>query len=171
MNTLHNEMLKANRLEAITQRVGFALWQLQELEGTTAQYYVLVVHAKPGMGVAAGQELLDKALCKTFGSTITQLVKAEQLLQTVEARFKALLAERNWLVHSSRSSSCDAVHNDQACNRLIERLNAIAEEARLLLKEVGAQAEAFVKSHGISTKNIDQLAEQALKRWHGEDAL
>jgi len=88
MATLHDQLLKADRLHAVTQRVGFALWQLQELEGASAQYYVLVVHAKPGMGFEAGQALVDKAQSKTFGSTITQLAKAKQLPQEVETRFQ-----------------------------------------------------------------------------------
>lgn len=171
MNTLNNQLLKADRLAAIAKRVGFALWQLQDLEKTTAQYYVLVVHTKPGMGIAAGQELLDKAQNKTFGSTITQLVKAQKLPEALESKFKLLLSERNWLVHDSRSGSRDAVHNDQACSRLVERLDAIAEEARILLKEVGIEVEAFVKNNGVSTEKIDQLAEKILKEWHGENAL
>jgi len=105
MLTLHDQLLNADRLNAVTQRVGFALWQLQELEGTSAQYCVLVVHATPGMGLMAGQALVDKAQSKTFGSTITQLTKAKQLPREVEKRFQALLVERNWLVHSSQSSS------------------------------------------------------------------
>ena len=171
MLTLHDQLLNADRLNAVTQRVGFALWQLQELEGTSAQYYVLVVHATPGMGLMAGQALVDKAQSKTFGSTITQLTKAKQLPREVEKRFQALLVERNWLVHSSRSSSRDAIHSDQACDRLIERLDTIAEEARLLLKEVVKHAEAFVKKHGVNTANIDKIASQTLKKWHGEDTF
>lgn len=92
-------LMKADRLHAITQRVGYALWQLQQLEGSTAQYFVLVVEARPGMGLAAGEVLTEKALSRTFGATITQLTKAKQLPQAVETQFKALLAERNWLVH------------------------------------------------------------------------
>ena len=59
---------KANRLAVITQRIGFALWQIQELEGCTAQYLVLITQAKKGMGAKAGNELLGKAFGKTFGS-------------------------------------------------------------------------------------------------------
>jgi hypothetical protein len=99
------------------------------------------------------------------------MIKANQLPQEVEARFQALLAERNWLVHSSCSSSRDAIYNDQACNRLIERLKSIAEEAHLLLKEVGMYTEGFVKKHGVSVEKLDELAAQTLKRWHQDNAL
>jgi hypothetical protein len=171
MATVHDQLLKADRLHAVTQRVGFALWQLQELEGASAQYYVLVVHAKRGMGFEAGQALVDKAQSKTFGSTITQLAKAKQLPQEVETRFQTLLKERNWLVHGSRSSSRNAIHDDQACNSLIERLDRIAEEGRMLLKEIGKHAEAFVKKYGVSTQKIEELAAETLDKWHGDNAL
>ena len=41
-----NMMQRAVRLAEITQGVGFALWQLQELEGSTALYFVLVAQAR-----------------------------------------------------------------------------------------------------------------------------
>lgn len=169
--TLENPLRKADQLDAITQRVGSALWQLQELEGATAQYFVLVAQATLGMGHEAGQSLLDKAQNKTFGSTVTQLAKAKLLPQELEARFKALLVERNWLVHSSRASNRNAVHDDSACDSLLERLNLIAEEARLLLKQVVKQVEVYANGSGISPAKIDALASEILKQWHGNDAI
>ncbi|MDB6090292.1 MAG: hypothetical protein JWN85_3076 [Gammaproteobacteria bacterium] len=171
MGTFDDQLAKAERLDAITHRVGYALWQLQELEGATAQFYVQIVQATPGMGVAAGEALTEKALSKTFGSTITQLVKAKRLPNAMEARFKALLSERNWLVHSSRSTNRKAVHEDDACHRLIQRLDRIADEALALLIAVGTHAEAFAKKHGVSTNEIDRLVAETLKKWHGEDPL
>jgi hypothetical protein len=41
METLNQQLQKADRLAAITQRIGFALWQIQGLEGVAAQYFVL----------------------------------------------------------------------------------------------------------------------------------
>jgi hypothetical protein len=170
MNELSQQLAKAERLHAVTQQVGFGLWQLQELEGAAAQYYVLVALAIRGMGVEAGNALVENAQSKTFGSTITKLVKAKHLPGDVEPRFQALLKERNWLVHSSRSTSRDAIHNDAACSRLSQRLEAIAEEARLLLKIIGKAAEEHVKRHGISSKEIDEITAQTLKTWHSGNA-
>ena len=95
----------ANRLSAVTQTVGFALWQLQELEGASAQYFVLLAQAEKGMGLVAGAALIEKAQSKTFGATIHQIAKAGLLSPELETRFTNLLAERNWLVHSSRATS------------------------------------------------------------------
>ncbi|MBK1615811.1 hypothetical protein CKO44_20345 [Rubrivivax gelatinosus] len=170
MNELSQQLAKAERLHTITQQVGFALWQLQELEGAAAQYYVLVALATRGMGIEAGNALVEDAQSRTFGSTISKLVKAKHLPGEAESRFQALLKERNWLVHSSRSTSRDAIHNDAACSKLGKRLEAIAEEARLLLKVVAKAAEEHVKRHGVATEKINELAEKTLKAWHDGNA-
>ena len=52
MNEFIQEMQKANLFNDITQRIGFALWQIQELESFSAQYFVLLAQAKKGMGEA-----------------------------------------------------------------------------------------------------------------------
>ena len=45
---------KEKRLDKITRGIGFALWQIQELEGVTAEYFVLLAQAKKEMGLDAG---------------------------------------------------------------------------------------------------------------------
>lgn len=171
MEQLLNQLAKADRLQAISQKVGFALWQLQELEGMSAEYFVLAVQASPGMGLEASQILVDKALSKTFGGTITQLIKAGCLQKQLEGRFQNLLVERNWLVHNSRSTSRNAIDSEQACNTLIHRLEKISEEAHSLIKLVGKEAEAFVNRYGITQEQLRKQTAKTLKTWHGEDAL
>jgi len=171
MQTLHQQLQKADRLTAITQQVGFALWQLQELEGTTAQYFILVTQAKLGMHLAAGSALVEEAQSKTFGTTIHQLAKAQLLPTDLEARFRALLAERNWLVHSSRASNRNAIHSNNASSVLLERLERIADESHVLLEEVNKLAEVFVKEHGVRAEQIDAMVSKLLEQWHGNDAI
>src|SRR5271157_4741445 len=117
---------KADRLAEITQKVGFALWQLQELEGATALYFVLVAQARKGMGLTDGNALVKTAQSKTFGKTISELGKAGLLKPEIQQRFASLLKERNWLVHNSRASSRSAVHSDVAMWKLCVRLDSIA---------------------------------------------
>jgi hypothetical protein len=76
MDPLDEHFDRAERLAEITQRVGFTLWQLQELEGVAATYFVLLAAAKRGMGTEAGELLVAKAKGRTFGATITQLQAA-----------------------------------------------------------------------------------------------
>ena len=50
MEELNIQLEKANRLRESTQRIGFAIWQIQELEGVSAQYFVLTAQAQKGNG-------------------------------------------------------------------------------------------------------------------------
>lgn len=171
MSDLETQLEKANRLSGITQQIGFALWQLQELESVCAIYYVLVEEAEFGMGKEAGNALEEKANKKTFGTTMHKFAKAGLLSEDVEDRFKSLLSERNWLVHSSRADSRKAIHNDSHIVSLLKRLERISEEALSLLKHVGALTEEYVKGHGVSEEYIDEKSKEILEQWHSIDAI
>ena len=149
MDPLAAHFDKAQRLSEITQRVGFTLWQLQELEGVATTYFVLLAEAKRGMGTDAGEILVAKAQGRTFGVTIRQLKTAGLLTAELEQRFRKLLSERNWLVHSSRADSRAAVHSNSEFGALLFRLDRIAEEALALLREIGGLTKRHVISHGV----------------------
>jgi hypothetical protein len=150
MDTLAHQLEKADRLAAVTQSVGFALWQLQELEGASAEYFVLLTQAKQGMGLEAGNALVEKAQAKTFGATLRQIAKAGLIPTEIESRFTKLLSERNWLVHRSRLDSRNVIYRAHAMRDLIARLEVIADEALALLKYIGAGITAFTQKHGVS---------------------
>ena len=171
MTELEAQLEKANRLSAVTQQVGFAIWQLQELEGACATYYVLVEEAEFGMGEEAGNALEQKAKKKTFGVTIQRLVKAGLLAADIEVRFKKLLSERNWLVHSSRADSRAAIHANSHMAAVLERPNKISEEALSLLMHVGTLIETHAKKHSVSEEHIEKKAKEILEQWHSADAI
>jgi hypothetical protein len=168
MNDFDMQLRKAARLDAITKQLGFALWQLQSLEDATAQYYVLVALATRGMGIEAGKKLDDSVKGNTFGRTIHALRSARKMPAEIEQRFLVLLKERNWLVHSSRATNRSAVLDDEACQSLLIRLDALAEETRLLLREVGSASEKFVLNNGVSKVEVDRLTQEILTSWHAD---
>ena len=170
MEDLLSQLDKADRLSAITQRVGFALWQLQELEGVTAQYFDVAAQSKKGIGLDAGNVLLDKAKKNTFGETIRQITKAGLLSAELQDVFKNLLRERNWLVHRSRAESRSAIHSDVAMQRVMNRLDSLAGEALILLRKMGALSDAHAKKHGVSEEYIAKKANEILEQWHTSDA-
>ncbi len=167
MTAIDGALAKADRLALITQRVGFALWQLQELEGTAAQCFVLLAQAKPGMGRQAAEPLLTKAKRGTFGATITNMSKAGLFDPEFSVRINALLAERNWLVHRSRETSRMAVHADEAMSRLLQRVDAIADEADVVHRLLGDTALRHSQAHGVNEAQIDAAAKAMLRQWHG----
>lgn len=121
------------------------------------------------MGIATGRALVEKAQRKTFGSTIHEMAKAGLLTPEREARLTNLLTERNWLVHKSRASSRNAIHNDSAMHKLLLRVGAMAEESNRLLDEIAALVESFVRKHGITERHITETANRLLEQWHATD--
>jgi len=171
MTSIAEQLEKANRLSAITKQVGFALWQIQELENVSAQYFVLLAKAKKGMGQTEGENLVQKAQSKTFGSTIHEITKAGLISSTLETRFTKILAERNWLVHRSRMDNRNAIHSDKIALALISRLETMATEATDLLKEIAQLSQKFVLQHGVSEEYINEMSAQLLAQWSSTDEL
>ncbi|NMY66631.1 hypothetical protein HBN77_21700 [Pseudomonas sp. WS 5018] len=68
-----NSQDRSERFGEICQAIGFTLWQLQTLEGSTAHFFVLVEQAIPQMGEEQGNILVIDAQKKTFGKSITRL--------------------------------------------------------------------------------------------------
>lgn len=163
------QLIVSERLSAISQEIGFTLWQIQELENVLAHYFVLVTKATKGMGLEAGNTLIADAQSKTFGTIISQIIKAGLLSQGLESRFKTLLSERNWLVHKSRITSRSAVHSDTSMNDLVKRLHNIAEESLMLIKDLSALVAQHVKEHGVTDKQIQENARKILEKWHTFD--
>lgn len=166
MNKILQQTQQAERLKSITQRIGFALWQIQELEGVSAQYFVLLTQAKRGMGEAAANALIEKSKKKTFGNTIYNITKQGLLSIELKDRFLNLLSERNWLVHSSRADSRNSIQSDNAMNKLISRIDNMADESLSILKEIGSLIVSFIEKHGIAKEDINKKAEELLRQWH-----
>ena len=168
MENFEEQLIKANRLAEISQQVGFTLWQIQELENVAAHFYVILGQAEKGMGLEAGNALIDKALQNTFGKNIGNIKKAGLIDNELETRISSLLKERNWLVHKSRLDSRNAICHDSAMNKLLQRLEVITEETTYILKELGRRCEAFVMKHGVSQNYINEVSQEILKGWRSE---
>lgn len=166
MNAASNQE-RSERLGGICEAIGFTLWQLQTLEGSTAQFFVLVEQAVPQMGEEKGNLLVAEAQRKTFGGSITRLAKSDHLPKDVLERFQALLKERNWLVHSSAVDSRKAMVDDAAYVSLHSRLKSILDEAACLLKEISTLSQNFVLGHGVSKEAIEAKITETLREWQG----
>lgn len=160
-----NRFVEAERLSQISQRLGIALWRLQELEGICADYLVLAAQAEKGMGQERGEALLEKARKNTFGVTLNSMGKADLFTGELKVRFERILSERNWMVHHSLNDSRGAVHDDFLMHRLVDRVDQITREASSLITEIGKLGEEFTKRHGATEEEISQRAAKILDRW------
>ncbi len=160
---------KAKRLSKIAERIGFAIWQIQELEGACATFLILASEATPGIGVEAGLALEKAAKAKTFGRLLAGLKKKGTLEPDLEQRLDNILSERNWLVHRSRASSRSAVYHDTDAKKTIQRIDDIAQEALALLREIGKKVSEIAESCNISEIQLNQSAQQILAGWRKSD--
>lgn len=155
----------AARLSVISSRIGFAIWQLQELEGVAATYLVLRTKLTKGMRMEEANAFVEDAKKEVFGTTLRELNKAGLFEPQLQARFSALLDERNWLVHRSRASSRSAVYSDDPFRLLVQRVDGIASEALALLREIHQLTWAFLKEQGISEEKIREYATKTVAQW------
>lgn len=169
MPYLNAQLENADRLKAIYQQLGSSIWRLQELEGATAQFYVLVALATRGMGLEAGMQLDESVAGNTFGRTVYLLRQAAKVPLDLKDRLPGILKERNWLVHSSLTEGRSAVYNDAACEVLMRRMEFISSEAGSILKLIVNAAEEYATNDGVSKEEIEHLTAQILKSWQEDD--
>lgn len=161
-----NKKAQANRrLEKISERMGFALLQVQNLEENAATYFVMVTQAKPGMGYTAGMALAEKAQSKMFGITVKRLRKAGVLNDDLENRFTSILAERNWLVHDSRKTIDRALFNLEEFDKVIKKIESISDESLALLKDLYPFVEAHLLNNGFTKDQINRTVQKVLEEW------
>lgn len=158
-------LARAELLAPLLQRVGYAFWQVSECEDTAAHFLVIRLKASPGIGAEKGEALLSNAQRRTFGSLLHELKDAGVLKPELEKRLLALLEERNWLVHRSKRESRGVLFRDADFDRLVDRLDSIAEEATTLNTLLGRELEDYVVSAGVDRAYIDREAERLAKSW------
>ncbi len=159
---------RAERLAEINRNVGATLWELQELESSCAKCFFLIAQATVGMGEEAGDQLLNKALGKTFGRTIYLFKEEEILPADLVRKLESLLKDRNWLVHSSRLDSRGAIYSDGKTTDLVTRLKGIADLSTETHGEIATLAENFVQKAGVPLTDIDRIAQDLLEQWHND---
>jgi hypothetical protein len=156
---------RSERLAALMQRVGFAIWQLQELETTVAAYLVIRVHAQPGIGVERGSALFTAAEGRTLGSLLTELAKSGGIEKELALKLRGVLEERNWLVHRGRRENRGMLANAKQYDSLVERLDALSDQSLELLKSLAADVERYVVDTGVSCDVIDAEADRLARSW------
>ena len=156
---------KGAKFERLMQAVGFALWELQELERTAADYAVIRVRGHRSMEPERAAALLASAERATFGGALTELEAAGVVPGAMATRLRALLDDRNWLVHRSRAGSRGILADPEAYAQLTERLERMSDRARELLKELAQEFEDYVVAQGVDRAQIDAESARLARAW------
>ena len=159
----------AERLGALMQHLGFALWQLQLLEDSLATYVVIRVLDSRGVGAEQGALLSKDVQNKTMGALITSLRKAGVLSPAVSSRLEELLKDRNWLIHHARRENHGILASESRLATLIGKLEGIANSALATSKALAAEIEDYVTRSGVSPEFIEHEAARLRRSWEAQE--
>jgi hypothetical protein len=154
-------------VQRVWQSVGYALWQIQELETTLAMYLVMVHKLEPGVAREEAESVFEKTRKKTLGQLLHDLRTQQAAPANLVARLDQFVDERNWLAHRSRAESRRQLYNPAHTHLLLERLNRIGEDALSLMKDLQAGTEAYLATQGISRDRIDDQMAAVIQEWTG----
>lgn len=157
--------LSADQLHETVAQVGFALWQIQILEGAVGSYLVLVHQASP----AVARSEVESMFAKTGKSTLGQLLRAIQAThnppESLVEQLDAFVPKRNWLVHHSRHESHAEMYSGSHRMALMARIARIADDALILMKAFQAATETHLVALGVPKEQIDRDAARILRQW------
>lgn len=161
-----DQLRRSARLTAFCDRIGFAVWQLQDLETVCAKYLMLRTCIKEGITESDYDDLVAKALSKPFGATLRAAAEASVFSGSLQARFKEILSERNWLIHKSRLDSRSAFYSDSAAHDLIQRIDQISAGVRDLMIEIDKLVDSDAVESGIDLAELSRRTDEMLSIWH-----
>lgn len=162
---LEAQIEQATRLAALMQSVGFAVWQLQELETTAITFAVIRLRATRGMGEVAGRALLEKGERRTLGHVLQELRAQGLIAGPVDDDLRDVLNQRNWLVHRARRETRGVLTDDSRLSDLLVHLDTLADRAVSLQKMLAHEIETYVFSSGVDRETVEREAEEVARQW------
>ena len=166
MNTHKNAISKQEIINEICYQIGFATWQLQDLERNLAYYYVLVLNSNEGMGFENAKVPLEKSLKQPLGQSLDSLNKANLIPTEFKKRFQSLLDERNWLVHRSRADNRNIFDSRLVYESFLNRVQLIKNETLSLSKIVEKFVSTYLEQQNFIIDHVDELTQEILDGWH-----
>lgn len=156
---------KAARLDAIGREIGLVLWDLQDVEWMLAQYAVLAQPDVRGIGMDAAAPVIVKWEKKTFGVLVRGLSEAGHIDDRLTARLRAIVDERNWIVHRSKNDNRGVINSPERFATLLARLGRARDEAADLRRELLALITDVANSARVSAAFVDREAARLLRAW------
>lgn len=152
-------------LQRTWQKVGYVLWQVQELEATVGMYLVLVHKLEPGAAREEAEAVLEKSRRRTLGQLLSELKTKSTAPPGLVERLDRFVPRRNWLAHHSRHDSHLLFYPGRSAKTVHDRLDRIDDEALALMKGFTAVLEEFIVSVGCTPEELEAEARRVLQAW------
>ncbi len=159
-----HRQISPDELDDLYYLIGKCIWYVQYVEDALHTLLALKVEIKiPGV-VAEEQanNFLAKHRRSTLGTALRIAKEHNALPESLFNRLAKLKEERDWLVHRSQNQDGRNLYTDSGRKDVLERLESLYEETKLLQSEVADQVHAFVLSCGIKKEKIEEIANQKI---------
>lgn len=157
-------------LAALYHDMGACIWHIQYLEDVLHNLLTMKVEIKePGkVEKSVAMALLAKHRRATLGTAIRTAENFRALPQELVAQLRSLKEERDWLVHRSMHQDGDGLYTSDGRDAVFCRLALLQQKTIRIKSQLVSEVEAFCASHGISSKESNDLAEKQIAGLRGE---
>ena len=151
-----------DELEYLHQKIGYAVWYIQDFENVLTHYLVMVHKLPIGTPVEIATNVLKKTKKGTLGFLMAEFKRSCEVKPDFEVRLDCFLDERNWLIHRSKNEERATVYNPDKSKllKLFTRLEALAEEAIALTSEFGDLLTESLKKKGMDMEQVKREAQK-----------
>jgi hypothetical protein len=168
-DTLSKEQIdpieQVTMLDDVARQIGYAVWDLQELEWMLGRLWVLTRPDIRGAGPEVAAPVLERADKRTFGTAFRELIGAGLFDSDLAARLGEIVDERNWIVHRSRRDNRGIVNSRARCAAFLARLERAQEESAELRELVFALVTRETAAVGTQQDVVDRQADRLLQEW------
>jgi hypothetical protein len=159
------ELLRRAAVQDVQTWIGYALLQVQSLEAALFTFLVLAHDHSPEQAVAKAAALLDARGPDRLRQVVEDLRNRGLADEELDARFRRVVDERNWLVHRSGYEGQAPLAAAEKTRLLLRRLERISDEARALRTEIDALIEQHLAQGGLSPNEIDRRTGETKDLW------
>jgi hypothetical protein len=160
--------LIAQRVEALCQRLGAALWQIQGVEEILAKYYSIVFKLSGAPSLEEIEDAFNKNFVHTCGRLVGLVRQQRGEGDPVAQRLSNFVDERAWVVHKLRRTDYLALREDAGFERALERVKAVEGEAAQLIELFHELLTEHFVGLGTPRELIEREQQKALREIYGE---
>ena len=163
MPTVNQQQL-GKALDRLCLAMGRALWEIQGCEQMFAKYYCVAFHLKGKTNLEQMIRELEVNFKHTSGELLRLFNRATNSRSELSARLEAFIDERNWLAHRVRRLNFSQVLDAAAFPDLLQRINALKDEANSLILLFHNLLIDYFISLGVPREEIEQSLEEEHQR-------
>lgn len=152
-------------LRELTSHLGFAMWQVQEVEVALRDLLLLKKYFKKGVAKSAWDQTTKKVSKLSFGQLLTEVRAADIVEDSLADALQELVGRRNWLVHHSRADTRGVMTNALLYESLTRHCVEVVTRALELQRAVSEESLAFIEASNPDREAIAKALAGTMEAW------